>query len=522
MKYAKFFVLVLAVLFAVNFSVYAEPAEYQENINLEFYASKYISIDKKISRIFIGSSDIVNVRQPADSASEFVITAKDKKGSTTLFIWTADGARHEYLVNVVDEEIGQAAIIEEAIGLPDVHVKKVGDRILLTGTVKNQYERNYALQTARLYVDDNGSNNLSVGSNVEMQLDTSSAKNASSSGVKMNTLESGGKIIDLLEMKNPIQIRLEAQVVEINSDDAKDLGVQYGVARTGGIFYFGEDYVRSSNPTSFRNNPIRWAGDRFGSINGQINALVTKRKARILSRPSVTTMSGEQATIHIGGKIPYQSTDDNGKSNTEFENYGIILQFKPIVDEKNRITSAVHTEVSAPSGEAVNGQPIIDTRFADSVVNVYSGSTMVVGGLMDSSVSKSVQKIPLLGDIPVLGEFFKYTSKSRDKRELIILVTPYIVSEEDISHTGMTDNMRDYYYDGQREHNNLNDIDVNALPPPFEENDKKSKKDKKSKQDKKSKNEKKSKQDKKSEQENFDEENNNRDENPGVEIFGDF
>ena len=110
---------------------------------------------------------------------------------------------------------------------------------------------------------------------------------------------------------------------------------------------------------------------------------------------------------------------------------------------------------------------------------------MVVGGLMDSSESKHVNKIPLLGDIPILGEFFKYTSKSRDKRELMILVTPYIVTNGETYRAEVSDTMRDFYYDVQREKDGLNDIDVNELPPPFTEEDKKPKKYKKSKKNKK-------------------------------------
>ena len=527
MKYGKFFMPVLGTLLAVNSAVYAESAAYREQITLERYASECISLNKKISRIFVGSDEIINVQQPSSSMNEFVITAQETKGSTTLFIWTADGARYEYLINVVDEEIGQAAIIEKAIGLPNVHVKKVGERILLTGTVQNQYERNYALQTARLYVKSSGNNNLSVGSNVDMKLDTSTATNNSSSSVEVNSLEDAGEIIDLLEMVNPLQIRLEAQVIDINSDKAKDLGITYGENGEGGVFTFGEDHDRTnktrvyiyndsntgaptsssitySDPVDFKDKPLKWVEQRFGPINATIHALVTKGDARILSRPSITTMNGEQATIQIGGQIPYTISNANG-STTYFKDYGIILQFKPVIDAQNRITSVVHAEVSS-LGEQTSAGPIIITRRADSVINIDSGSTMVIGGLMDSSEGKNVSKIPLLGNIPIIGEFFKYTSKTRNKHELIIVITPYIMGDGEVKRAGMTDELRDLYYAGQREKNNLNDVDLNALPPPFEEK----KKDKKSKNDKSQKQEKPA-----------NVENNNSNENPDVEIFGD-
>ena len=105
----------------------------------------------------------------------------------------------------------------------------------------------------------------------------------------------------------------------------------------------------------------------------------------------------------------------------------------------------VHAEVSNISAQNVNGQPILTTRSADSVINLNSGSPIVIGGLMDSSEVKNVAKIPLLGDIPILGEFFKYTSKSRDKRELIVVVTPYLVGAEESSQTPISPRMREWY-----------------------------------------------------------------------------
>lgn len=343
--------------------------------------------------------------------------------------------------------------IEQAISLPDVHVKIVDGRILLTGTVKNQYERNQVLQIARLYMNGDSGDSLSYGSN--LAIDGSSS----------------GSLIDLLQMSNPTQIRLEAQIISINPSDSKNLGVLYGTSSTSGdtrtpaapgIFYFGEGNYRGSG-SRFRSNPWSWLMERHANINISIDALISNTKAKILSRPSITTMSGEEAKIQIGGEIPYQSYSSSGIPSTEFKDYGIMLNFKPIVDAQNRVVTSISVEVSNLSGESVDGQPIIATRSANTVVTLNSGSTMVIGGLMDSSERKVVRKIPLLGDIPIIGEFFKYSSKTRDKQEMIILVTPYIV--EDTSRAGMSNEMRDYYREGQRERNSLNDVDLNSPPP---------------------------------------------------------
>ena len=486
--------LMLAALVIVFATIpLAQAADSNSIITLNFNTSRHFKFHSDVLRVVVGSEDVVRVTPLPPNNNEFLITSREHSGTTTLLVWTVDGAKYEYTIHV--EDSGLSEIIERMINLPDVHVKKVGDRILLSGTVKNQYERNYAIQTARLYTGGSTEASLNFGSTIDPSMDTQAAKDESSSGnlASGNQVQSGGDIIDLLQILNPTKIRFEAQIVEITSDNAKDLGIQYGRQGTGGVFRFGEDYDRTENVETYRyydsttgrwdvytlssgshirrfgNNPIKWIEQRFAPINAQINALVNNGKARILSRPTITTLAGEEAAIQVGGEIPYTVVGVDGFATTSFKNYGIILQLKPVVDAENRITSAIHTEVSNLSGQTVNGMPVIATRRADTVMTLQSGATMIVGGLMDSSESKAISKIPILGDIPIIGEFFKYTSKRRDKRELIILITPYLVSDDDTYHSGMTDDMRDLYNAGQREKNSLNDVDLNEPPPPLPE-----------------------------------------------------
>ena len=453
--------IIILIFFLTAFSMnYAFAAKV---LNIDKNASMPLKSTIPIERIAVGSKEIAKVRQISSERKEILIIAQ-KAGSTTLFIWTDDGQRHDYVINVSAEDIGLALAIEEAIGLPDVHVKKIEDRILLTGTVENQYERNYALQVANLYVAGDAELNLSVGSGPNLKLETESSSSSASPTIQLGSepVKTQGKVIDLLQMKNPTQIRLEAQVIAIRPTDRSNLGIRYGNSPSEGpgIFVFGES-SNNNQGTPFRTNPLHWLADRHEEINLQVQALVTKNKAKILSRPSIMTMSGEQALIQVGGQIPYTTVNANNVPYTAFKDYGIILQMKPVVDSTGRIVSSVHAEVSSMSGETVNGQPILALRRADSVVTMNSGSTIVIGGLMDSSEQKNVVKIPLLGDIPILGEFFKYTSKTKEKQELIILVTPYIVESSKASQVKMSDEMLEHYRQGNREKAKMREVDLN-------------------------------------------------------------
>ena len=440
-------------------------------LSVGVHSSRYVSMPSAITRVAVGDPNVANIVQIPSSRTEFLLVGH-KSGTTTLFIWTADGSRYEYVVGVSPEDVGQAKVIQEAINLPGVRVKMVDGKILLSGTVENQYERNYAVRTAQLFVKGTDKDeSLNVGSNANMRMTTQSSneQNNSRTAVGGNTGSAAGTVIDLLHMRHPSQIKLEAQVIAINPTENKDLGFVYGsssgsdLLSSPGIFYGGQSY--GSGGTRFSNNPWKWLTEHHSGINVALRALINQNKAKILSRPSITTLSGEEAVIQVGGQIPYTIRDSNGNPTTSFKDYGIILQFKPVVDAENRIVSAIHTEVSMPNGETVDKLPILDRRRADAVVTVSSGSTMVIGGLMDSRDYKTVRKFPFLGDIPVIGEFFKYTSHNKDKQELIILVTPRLVDEESSSTAEMSDDLRKMYQQGRQDKANMNKVDLNESLP---------------------------------------------------------
>jgi len=414
--------------------------------------SRYVQ-EAGLSRVAIGSPDIADVQSL--SAREFLLVGK-KPGSTTLLVWSANG-RQEYIVTVTAENSGLAAMIEKAINLPGVTVQMVGEKILLRGTVMNQYEKDLALKIAGLY--------------------TGTAPATSTSGSGSNSPgkaidKTGGNVIDLLQMARPSQIRLEAQVVEISSSNKRELGIQYGTnggsssdgskIEAEGTIYAGEDW-----------NTRGWGGwlvRHSSTINAALNALITQGKARILSRPNISTLSGEKAKILIGGSIPVPVNND-GKVSIEWKEYGVKLNIEPVADQMDKITSKVHAEVSRldyANGLVQNGFsiPALATREAEAVIHVSNGMSMVIGGLLNSEDGKTVSRIPLLSNIPIIGEFFKHTSRTRDKRELIIIITPHLIGED--TQWPMSDQMKEAFNEGQVEYGSLNRVNVNETEPQVE------------------------------------------------------
>jgi pilus assembly protein CpaC len=425
--------------------------------------TRYLNAGAAITRVVVGNPAVADVKPISES--ELMVFGYGE-GSTSLIVWTENGMRQEFEVSVSKIDANLAKAIEKAINLPDVHVSKLGSKILLQGTVTNQYEKSTAQRIAELYCGGNWSDQ-SGGS----YGDFDKFDNGGSLGeIKP---EAKGDIENLLQMTDPSQIDIEAQIIEISSDDAKKIGLQYSSVASktkdtdtgfvtvtqndAGTFYGGEDYAGSHNTSN-------WLLNHISSIDASIRLLVTNGKAKVLSRPSITTLSGETAKINIGGQIPLPITGTNGQVTVEYKDYGIRLEIRPTVDLNNNITSKVYAEVSSldwSNAVTTNSfkMPGMKSRKAGAVINVPSGMTMVIGGLMNSEEGKNITKVPLLGDIPILGEFFKYSEKTQDKKELIILITPRIVNET--TPANMSDKMKEAYEEGKKDAAGMHKVDLN-------------------------------------------------------------
>ena len=353
-----------------------------------------------------GSSKITRVTVANPAIADVVVLDKVKLniigkalGSTSLSVWSANGMRQDFVISVCNTDTATAQFIKQSMGLDGVQVAKVGDKLVLQGTVENQYELNNALGMAKVYADEDN-------------------------------------IVNLIQMKNPTMVNLSALVIDISGKDASDLGFKYGVASdvstsdghtsitfgTAGDFYGGKDFYDATH------HP-------FQNVDFMIQALASQNKIKVLSRPNITTMSGEEAEILIGGELPIPTSKD-GEISVEWKPYGIKLKIKPQVDQESKITSKVEAEVSGIDASvsiptSAGKIPGLISRKASTMLSVPDGQTMAIGGLMNSDESKVITKVPILGDIPIIGEFFKHTSNSKDKRELMILITPTIVTNND-------------------------------------------------------------------------------------------
>lgn len=386
------FALVLFLLITTAVPVWA--AETKESVAVGAGQSRTMAVDS-LERAAIANPDVADV--VVVSSSELLLVGK-QTGATTLIVWSG-GGRKTYQIEVAAGDTAIANEIKRILGYSDIRVAKVNKTVILEGTVNDQYQRARAEKIAGAY---------------------------------------GEKVVNLLEIAKPIQIRLEAKIVEINRTKTQELGVKYfSVTGTGdnatatspGTFYAGQSAVNPRSPNTFGNLGT------FSAINAQLNLMIQNGYAKLLSQPNMVTLSGEKAAMLVGGQIPVPVSNDNGQISIEWKDYGIKLEINAEASLDGIITSKVKSEVSALEWNSVNKIalgpgiviPPIRMRKAETSIALASGQTMAIGGLIANDITRDVTKIPLLGDIPIIGQLFRSTSFTKGETELIILVSPTIV-----------------------------------------------------------------------------------------------
>lgn len=249
------------------------------------------------------------------------------------------------------------------------------------------------------------------------------------------------EVINRLKVSGSEQIQLRVRVAEVNKSVNKVFGINWDAVSLLGNFTLGLQqgasfFNRASNGfTRVQNDGAMFGGYNSGSkiqINGLIDALAEDGLVSVLAEPSLTAKSGETATFLSGGEFPVPVPQQNGAITVIFKPYGVSLSFTPTVIGRDRISVQVRPEVSelTTAGSITLNNvtiPALITRRAETTVELGSGQTFAIGGLIRSTQNNDIRKFPFLGDMPVLGALFRSTQFRNNQSELVILVTPYIV-----------------------------------------------------------------------------------------------
>lgn len=383
-------------------------AQPQRSLVIEAGMGRVLALGGPAASVFAADPKVIEVR-PASPTSLFVFGIAP--GRTTVAALSASGAPVAQWDVVVRPSTYAAnevrGAVNRAIPGAAVTAETRPNGFALTGEVATPADADRAARLARTYLSEKGvmDNRLSVMS--------------------------------------PIQVNLRVRIVEMSRTLTRELGVNWqalgnlgryatvGLATSNGL----ADLVTSA--TSIGGRYVK-TGPRnaFTDINATIDALSQDQLIRLLAEPNLTALSGETASFLVGGEFPIPIAQENNSISVEFKQYGISLSFVPTVASGDRIILRVRPEVSQLSNQGAvqlgtgNNSiqiPALTVRRADTTVELGSGQSFAIAGLLQESQRLTGLGLPFLGDIPILGALFRSDSFQQNQTELVIVVTPYIV-----------------------------------------------------------------------------------------------
>lgn len=230
------------------------------------------------------------------------------------------------------------------------------------------------------------------------------------------------------------QVLIEARIVEVSTNATLDLGVNWGVSysqdRTGGgnatsEIGLGGKFTVSPGAATGLGSSFQWGqvGVNTTILDLRLSALEANGEGRVVSNPRIMALNGENAKISQGTKIPYTVTDDEGKTSTEFIDAALSLDVTPVINPDNTVILVVKVSNSSRSGSSDD----IDLKEAETKMLVKNGETMVIGGVFVETDTSSEIGVPLLMDIPLLGNLFKSKSNTMKRDEMMVFITPRIL-----------------------------------------------------------------------------------------------
>ena len=367
---------------------------------LEVRQGQMIRLDRPAASVFVADPETADVQ--AHSATLVYVFGR-RAGKTTIF---AVDQEENLLFSSAIEVRHPLSRIEELItglGLGNrVAVQSIDGGIVLSGSVADPATAEELRELVSQFVGD------------------------------------GEVLVNRLSVDAPTQVNLRVRVAEMSREVTRLFGIRWDGALTFGDFALGLGTGRL----------LEGADRLFGSfeqsnvsIAGVIDALEREGLVSVLAEPNLTALSGETASFLAGGEFPVPVGRDNNEVQIEFKEFGVSLSFTPTVMSRNRISLRVRPEVSdlSENGSIKVGDlliPALATRRAETTVELGSGQSFAIGGLISNSTRSNVEKLPGLGDLPILGALFRSTNFRRSESELVIIVTPYLVtprSEHDLA-----------------------------------------------------------------------------------------
>jgi pilus assembly protein CpaC len=356
------------------------------------------------------------------------------------------------------EEVG--AKIRRIDGLQGVSLTSIGDTLILKGRVRSEKEKEACARIVTQWAKEvvnlievetspppppyegiskveglEGVSFTIMGENLVLRGKVEDHKDKEKAETLAKALYP--KVINLIEVDSPIQVLVKLQLVEIKRDALRKLGVDWS------ILHEDEDETTTLSLTkpdpfedTFKVGIVRTSLGRIQRVEMTLSLLQKKGYLEVLSSPTLVTRNGKEAYVNMGGKIPIPvvTIDPTGSRTTAIEwvEYGIQMRITPQVNRLGNIDLLIDSGVSDIDWEnAVKGYPALLEKRVTTRISAQSGDTIIISGLIDTSKTRIAKKVPYLGDIPIIGTLFRTKETREEETELVVLITPEIVSPQD-------------------------------------------------------------------------------------------
>jgi len=458
---------------------------------LDIGGSVIVDIDKPTREMkFVSSNDAMLDIRPFKEDKLYLRGKEAGHGTLTIYDQTNGRTVAKIEVNVVQRRtVANLTELKRQFAKTfpgqDINVEPAQEGIVLFGTVNSPDTVEQVLRLAKVFLSswdvvsasgESMSGTMMGGSRIDAQDSTVMAGPGGTVVTKSSATKTGRsneKIINLLKIGGPQQVLLEVKFAEVDRQSARELEAGFTLGGLGsdfggaisGITKFGDLLPAVvPNPKSGSLNLNRTTRPNvFISVDNfalYLRFIEEERLGRVLAEPKLVTMSGQEASFLAGGEYPYPIVDDDDVE-IKFKQFGVGLRFTPIVSSDGLITLKVAPSVSDITDfveiPGVGRQPVLSSRTLDSMVQLRDGQTLAMAGLLLDNMSEVASKVPVLGDIPILGALFRSTSFQQKKTDLLIAVTPHLVNpvqEGKISFPGeflKPPNRFEFYLEGRLE-----------------------------------------------------------------------
>jgi pilus assembly protein CpaC len=422
------FILLIAV--AIPGVVFADDA--LPSVKLLVGRSAIVDIGTPISRVSLTSADVADALVTA--SNQLLINGK-APGTISMFVWERGGALHQYEIVVQRDLARLNEQIKRLFPTEAIDAQSNGRSIVLSGYVSSKEMSEKAASVAGGYVDkaDDVVNLLKLQEGMMSNQVLLKVRFAEVSRTAVTELGLG-LFTDGLGIKNTLGRVTTNQVPTPGFD-----GLQYTKASSS----FGSDVTSSQGKNTFGDFLNLFLFSEKYDLGAVVKALQTKGLFQSLAEPNLVSESGKEASFLAGGEFPVpvaQGTGGNVAVSVIFKEFGIRLNFTPIVSG-NRVHLKVRPEVSTldfANGVSLQGFriPALSTRRTETELELNDGQTFAIAGLLNNTVNSTLQKIPGIGDIPILGALFKSKAAQKDQTELVVMITPQIVTRASTGVTG--------------------------------------------------------------------------------------